>query len=400
MRHALGVLGVLAAGVLLAVSAAMNWRFGYSLGKTELDGLIYGSASAAADCLKALVPFFFFAAWRNRMWSQAAASALVWVVVTAYSLTSALGHAALNRMDTTGQRAIEAQVYQDLRADLKRAQDQLSWVPQHRPAATVKGDIDGLKNRREWFWTKGCTEVTGKQGRDFCQQFHGLSAELASAQQAVALEARIAEVQSKLGSVDHGSVMAEADPQAAVLTKLAGVFLPSMTVQDMQTALTVFIALLLEVGSGFGMYIAFSQWRLYDQQAPAAPAMASIAQPLPTVAAKVLAVAKPRAGANDNKTAAKLVAPETDVERFYKERIDKKEGSSVTSTELYEDYCTWCEDQEKEPLALPTFCREFGELGVVKAKIAGRVRHIGIALRVSREIEEDKKLPALAPQAA
>lgn len=57
MRHVLGVLGVLAAGVLLAVSAAMNWRFGFSLGRTELDGEIYGAASAAADCMKALVPF-------------------------------------------------------------------------------------------------------------------------------------------------------------------------------------------------------------------------------------------------------------------------------------------------------------------------------------------------------
>ncbi len=63
MRHALGVLGVLAAGVLLAVSAAMNWRFGFSLSRTEFDGQIYGAASAAADCTKALVPFFFFAAW-------------------------------------------------------------------------------------------------------------------------------------------------------------------------------------------------------------------------------------------------------------------------------------------------------------------------------------------------
>ena len=75
MKHVLGVLGVLAAGFVLAVSSAMNWRFGLQLGKTELDGQIYGAASAAADCFKALVPFFFFAAWKNRMWSQAAASA-------------------------------------------------------------------------------------------------------------------------------------------------------------------------------------------------------------------------------------------------------------------------------------------------------------------------------------
>ena len=73
-RHVLGVLGVIAAGVLLAVSAMMNYRFGYSLGKTPSDGHIYGLASAAADCFKALVPFFFFAAWRNRMWSQALAA--------------------------------------------------------------------------------------------------------------------------------------------------------------------------------------------------------------------------------------------------------------------------------------------------------------------------------------
>ena len=167
MRHVLGVLGVAAAGVLLAVSAAMNWRFGYSLGVTEVDKQIYGAASAAADCFKALVPFFFFAALRNRMWSQAAASAVIWVVVTGYSLTSALGHAALNRLDTTGNRAAAAASYKDLRAEMKRAEDQMSWIPQHRPVQTVNSEIDGIKNQRQWSWTKGCTEVNGKPNRDF-----------------------------------------------------------------------------------------------------------------------------------------------------------------------------------------------------------------------------------------
>src|SRR4029079_4210872 len=142
MRHALGVLGVLAAGVLLAVSCAMNWRFGFSLGRSELDGQIYGAASAAADCFKALVPFFFFPAVKTKMWSQAAASAVVWVVVTAYSLTSALGHSMLNRLDTAGQRTATSENYKDNRADLARAQEQLSWIPQHRPAQAVQADID------------------------------------------------------------------------------------------------------------------------------------------------------------------------------------------------------------------------------------------------------------------
>ncbi|MEE8579330.1 MAG: hypothetical protein V3S78_05185 [Hyphomicrobium sp.] len=409
MRHALGVLGVLAAGVLLAVSAAMNWRFGFSLGRTEFDGQIYGAASAAADCMKALVPFFFFAALRTKMWSQAAASALVWVVVMAYSMTSALGHAALNRLDTAGQRAATVQTYKDHRADLKRAQEQLSWIPQHRPAQAVQSQIDSVKADRAWRWTKGCTKVTGPKGRSYCQKYHGFTAELASAEQANLLEARIADTQAKLAQSDGATVMSEADPQAAVLAKLAGVFMPSIKVEDVQTALTVFIALLLEVGSAFGMYVAFSQWRLYDSYAPAAPNIApvstAVAAELPP---KAVAITKPRSGANDNKTAndtervpaARTLAPETDVERFYKERIDTQDGSSLTATSLYEDYCGWCEEQRKEPLALPTFGREFGELGVQKARIAGRVRYIGIALKSAAELVEDKKLPALRKKAA
>ncbi len=407
MRHLLGGLGVLAAGVLLAVSAAMNWRFGYQLGRTEFDGMIYGSASAAADCMKALVPFFFFAAIRNKMWSQAAASAVLWTVVTAYSLTSALGHAALNRFDTAGQRAVDAQSYKDMRGDLKRAQDQLSWIPQHRPSAAVHADIDNAKNQRPWGWTKGCTDVTGKQGRDFCQQHSAWLAELASADEAKLLEVRIAEVSAKLGHANGSTVMAEADPQAAVLAKLTG-----LGVEKVQMAMTIFIALLLEVGSGFGMYVAFSQWRLYDREAPSAPKMASMAsnntavaavavQPVQTPAS--VQIAKPRSGANDNKTAPapqRLVAPETDVERFYKEKVDTQDGSSLTATALYEEYCAWCEEQTKEPLALPTFGREFGDLGVQKAKVAGRVRYIGIALRSGLEAEEDKKPTVFRVEAA
>src|SRR5690606_4067368 len=124
-----------------------------------------------------------------------------------------------------------------------------------------------------------CSKVTGPKGRDFCQKYHGLSAELADAQQSDALEARIAEVHAKLGESENGSghaVMAAADPQAAVLTKLAALVFPSGEVEDVQTAMTIFIALLLEVGSGFGMYVAFSQWRLYERRAPAAPQMVTV----------------------------------------------------------------------------------------------------------------------------
>ncbi|MCB1510484.1 MAG: hypothetical protein KDJ36_06235 [Hyphomicrobiaceae bacterium] len=419
MRHALGVLGICAAGVLLLVSAAMNWRFGYQLGKTEFDGFIYGSASAAADCMKALVPFFFFAAIKNKAWSQAVASALVWSVVTVYSLTSALGHAALNRADTSGQRSAQVQSYKDVRADLERAKSQLGWVPKHRPAATVKAELAGLEKSRRWSWTNGCTEIKGRSNRAFCEKHVAAKSELASANEAAKLEARIAGFQAKLGGMNGVTHSAE-DPQAAVLAKLAGVFVPGVKMEDVQTALTIFVALLLEVGSGLGMYIAFSQWRMYERREPvlevklgsnvsaqmtpkAVPApVAEVVETQPPAIEHVPsqpvveerpaaeAVEAPRESANDNKTAAELQTPKTDVERYREENVVEQEGSSLTVTALYEDYCTWCDEQNKEPLALPTFGREFGDYGVQKAKIAGRVRYIGIALKSAMKSTEDK----------
>lgn len=418
MRHVLGVLGVAAAGVLLAVSAAINWRFGYSLGNNELDGQIYGAASAAADCFKALVPFFFFAALKNRVWSQAAASAVIWVVVTAYSLTSALGHSAAIRFEKAGERMTQTQVYNDLRAELKRAEDQMSWIPQHRPAMAIASDLAGVKNAREWGWTRGCTETNLKGAlATFCQKVHGLGSELASAQQAELLSKQISDLRVKIEKHGTTAVNSLADPQATVLAKLvAWVGLP-LKVDDVQTALAVFVAVLLEVGSGFGMYVSFSQWRLYDKAAPkvqtavASARSSVVATPVmtapPVVATaptpSVLIAQKPAEIANDNKSApsvARLVAPDDDVERYRKERIEHADGSSLTATELYMDYCAWCEEQQKEPLALPTFGRELGELGVPKAKIAGRVRYIGIALKGAPPIEEERRTPLAATAAA
>jgi hypothetical protein len=423
-RHALGVLGVVAAGILLAVSAAMNYRFGFSLGKTALDGQIYGAASAAADCFKALVPFFFFAAIRNRMWSQALAAGVLWAVVTGYSMTSALGHAALNRLDTTGQRAVEAAHYKDLRADSKRAQEQLTWIPAHRPAETVAAELNVLKAQRHWLLTRECTEISGKAAREFCQQFHKLNAEFASAQESQKLEWRIADVAAKLTNTAAGTVMAEADPQASVLSKLTG-----LEVDKVQTALTIFVALLIEIGSGFGMYVAFAYWRINDRavtrqaatslEAAAAPGPTSLS-PAQTVASEIEVAPMPsaatgaeeqvadgpamarRCGANDNRVARGV--PDSDVQRFYRERVvAATEGSSLTSTELYEEYCRWCEDNDKEPFAHPRVTREIGELGVKKERIGKRTRYFGIALRSEAAREEDgtdRKVPAPLSRAA
>lgn len=387
MRHALGVLGVLAAAVLLLVSAAMNWRFGYSLGKSELDSQLLGLASAAADGLKALIPFFLFAALRTKQWPQAMAAALLWVVCLGYSLTSALGFSALNRADTQGARQVQAVAFADLQTELEKVRERMNWVPQHRPAATVSAEMEALKQNKRWASTNGCSEATASASRAFCEQYHQLGAELAAATEADKLQARIDQIRSQLATTTTAVALAGADPQAEVLSKLSG-----QHQEIVQTALTVMVAILVELGSSLGFFVAFSTWKVYERREDAMPVPVVTTTAEPVVAAEPAAVAAAVPSANDNRTVARLVAPETDVEKFYKDRITTAEGSSLTATALYEDYCDWCEEAGKEPMALPTFGRQFGELGVHKAKIAGRIRYIGIRLHSGTE-DEDIKTP-------
>jgi len=448
MRHALGVLGVLAAGVLLAVSAAMNWRFGFYLGTTEIDGFIYGSASAAADCLKALIPFFIVAAWRNRMWSQMAASAVVWLVVTAYSLTSALGHAALNRQDTAGQRAAEAQNYVNLQSDLQRAKEQLSWVPQHRPAATVRSEIAGKEAHRAYGWSRSCARANTRYLQKFCGEYTALKAELGSAEQAAKLEQRIADTQASVASL-NGAGQKAADPQAQILAKLTGFVVPGVSIEDVQTGLAVFIALLLEVGSGLGLYIAFSAWRVVDRREPTAlaPAVQTLseragaaAEPVSPVT-NVADVVETAVVANDNPTemgSARLdedatvtavaetskendekrdTTPTADndavhvdesvdddrseVQKFIAERTVASAGSRVNSFVLFSQYRQWAQQRNLRRMKHGEFKRECRDSGLVIDHAASdksaAVTFRGIALK---EPVGDKTSPAFGSKAA
>lgn len=390
MKHALGVFGVIAAAALLAVSAAMNWRFGYSLGKSELDAQLLGAASVAADVLKALIPFFIYAAIRNRQWPQAAAAGLLWGVVLTYSLTSALGFSALNRADSQGQRKAQAATYESLKSDLDKAREQLAWVPKHRPAATVEAEIAAKKQSKRWRTTNECTDATTGASLAFCRELKLLEAEMAAAVGAGRMQERIDSLRTSLAAATSGVALAGSDPQATVLANLSG-----QNEELIETALTVLVAVLVELGSSLGFFVAFSTWKLHERREPEAVAMAtSVAVP---VNGAVI-------GANDNRSAApaRLVAPQTDVERFANDRIESSEGETLTATELYEDYCDWCEEHRRERMTMPAWGRQFSELGFAKKKSQGLIQYVGIKLQSgSRQvIQGGVKLPELPRRVA
>jgi len=370
MRHVLGIAGVTAAAVLLIVSAAMNWRFGYTLGKSDFESQLYGAASAAADCFKALLPFFIFAALRNRSYSQALGGALLFTVCFSYSLTSSLGFAALNRADTTGSRVLKAETHQDLRTELERSREALKVLPAHRPAGTVSGEIAAFKQNARWAASEECNNATSAKSMTYCEGFYKLKAELANAEQADKLDAKVAQLRARLGEQDAESVVRATDPQSQVLAGLTG-----RSTEEIQTSLTVLIALLVELGASLGFYTAFSYWRIFDVKGLPVPAPSRAMVPAPTFVPAIRLTAIP-----DSDPALQPAEPKTDVELYYDERVGKEAGSSVTALALYDDYCQWCEAREKQPLGLPIFTRRFSDLGVQKAKVAGRIRYMDVRL--------------------
>jgi hypothetical protein len=258
MKYALGTVGVIAAGVLLFVSAAMNWSFGFGLGKTPLESQILGAGSVGADVLKALIPFVVLYAIKHRSWMQAAAGILVWTICTTYSLTSSLGFAAHNRSDTVGERTLAVTQYGDLRSQLKHVNAKLGWIPQHRSVAEVDADINAILNKRiKKGRGRGKTiaqvtkNFTNKSwySRHYGDKVLNLRKELAIAKNAEKLEAEKATLSAKLETSSTKSVT-KADPQAAILTQITG-----LSIEKVQLGLIILLSLLVEIGSGLGFFV-------------------------------------------------------------------------------------------------------------------------------------------------
>lgn len=377
MRHVFAVLGCIAALIMLCVSAAMNWQYGFNLGKTPFDSHILGAASIAADCLKALLPFFIFAAWRHRNWSQAVGGTALWVVCILFALASAIGFASLNRSDTTATRAVQAQHYEDLRAQLAQVTDRQKWLQEHRSVGMVEAEIKGAKQHYRWTSSEGCTNATVTLSREFCEGFHKLQAELAAAKKNEVLQAEADQVRAQLAKIDAKTVTKVADPQATIIASLSGV-----DIKQVELGLTILVTLLVELGSSMGLYVSTSTWRVHEQMKRPAPEPAKIVEivePKPVN----LQIQPPR------QQEAPLALPRSDIETYFNEQIREDDGSSVTALALYDNYCDWCESSERQPVGLPIFSRQLTDLGVQKAKIAGKIRYIGIRMHGGDDEDED-----------
>lgn len=255
MRIVLGLVAVVVALTFMGASAAMNWVFMSSLGKTPLEAQIFGAVSVAIDALKAMLPLFI--AWaliaKKRMYAAIASG--VFVLFFGFALVSAVGFAAANRGAITGGKDVVAARYQAAQRDVAEVEGKVAALPKSRPQAVIVEALRGLEQDRKWTTSKGCTEATAADSRLFCEGYFGTKAELAAALEAMRLETRLGDLRTEVRRLQEVGAGQDIDAQATLLSRLTGV-----GTSTAQMAMVVFLAVLVEIGAAMGLYLAWGWW--------------------------------------------------------------------------------------------------------------------------------------------
>lgn len=342
MRILLSTVGICAALVMCAVSGAMNYLFMASLGKTPLEGQVLGAASAAADVLKGLLPFFIAWSWQARQFVAVVAGSLAFGFIAAFSLLSAIGFAADNRLALVDRRDDVSAAYARVQRDLASLESQRSALPGHRPPAVVAEEIERHQQNRRWAATKKCTEATEPQSREYCAAFFTLRAELAAGQEHARFSSQIAAMQAEAAQLRKQGAGQDRDPQAALLSRIFG-----WGQDSVRLALIIAVALLVEIGASLGLFLASGH---RQEEAPACEA-------------------PQRQG------------PEVgSVEDFCLEALSASPRSALAMDELLAGYQAWCARKGQEPLDAESFATALTAIAEAIGLRSGPAGYSGIAL--------------------
>lgn len=325
MRIFVAIAGSMAAIVMCAVSAAMNYLFLSSLGKTAFEGHVLGAASAAADILKALLPFFIAWSWQAGRYFPALAGSGAFAFIAAFSLLSAIGFAADNRGILIDARDSMAAEYNRMQRALAEAETRRAALPLHRPAVVVREELGAHRQNRRWSATKDCTNATENESRDFCAAYFRLRAELAVATESERLAGEIASLQRESESLRANGATQDSDPQVSLLSRISGV-----APESVRLALIVAVALLVEIGASLGLFLASGHGR---QLAP--PDEATL------------------------KLQAKNIGS---VEDFSLEALTASPRSTLAMDDLLAGYQVWCASKGQEPMESASFAAAFAAI--------------------------------------
>lgn len=262
--NALVSVGVAMSLGLIAISAALNFRFAYRMADTEVDAWLYGLSIAVADVIKAMMPFVMGWAWRKRSVLTFAGGFIFFATATAFSFTSATGYAAQHRLTKQVVSGDSNDSRRDLRAAYGRVQARLTKLGPQRSPLEVEKALEGVLQRpvgpsTVTMISANCT-LNRVATRTACQEVSKLSEELERAREAQRLEAEATRMGEELAK--PRAEPAASDAQVKVLAEVAGALNHATDGRTIDAFLAVAFAALLELGSGISLFLVTTPWRL------------------------------------------------------------------------------------------------------------------------------------------
>lgn len=263
MQRALMFVAIAAAVTLIAASAVMNYSFSVTLGRTPFEGQVFGFIALAVDVLKAALVVFIAMAARDARRTFVIVGCCAFALFTLASLLAAAGFTAQSRKTTSDGRSNAAALLQRARSDLASLEAKLRAIPSHRAASIVEDALQAATADRRFAQAQDCTAASTSMLRSFCDEYRKIRSEMTAAREAARLETAIIAARAAVDRLVEAGAQQQADAQARLIGDAIG-----LSEEATQRLLIAFMALLVEVSSGFGMYLATGHVRREQQTAP------------------------------------------------------------------------------------------------------------------------------------
>lgn len=256
MYRFLTAIGLLAAAVLIVTSATMNYVFASSLGKTAFEGYVLGTVSVAVDVLKALLAIFVAKAARDGQRNFVVIGSIAFALFAIGSFVAAAGFSSVNRGAVTDGRRTMALELSEVEQELARARAARDGLSPHRPRDVVEEALQALHIDPRWSASGECVRPSNTAHRELCTNAAVLRLEAATAKEAARLDGIIATMLARKTELRAKGAGQSADPQARFLAESLG-----LSESSVQRLLMSLIALIVEVSSALGIYLATGHGR-------------------------------------------------------------------------------------------------------------------------------------------
>ncbi len=370
-------IGAALALALSGLSIACCFLFGTHLAPGA-EGTIYGALGGVADALKALLPLGIAAALSTGQNGRAVIGIVLFTVFSVYSFASELGLYALSRDAQSSTASAGRKGYDEAVAERDRVQERLKALGQTRPAKTVKAELAGQFQSAFWQSSNQCQDATVIASRTFCAGVAKLQGELAAAEEAETLRAKEDTLTTKINGFNLGEVLKSADPQSEALARLTG-----WQASSIKDGLAILVALLIELGSGFGLYAASASGTSAGgttqakQDCPADVPGRDQAPALPQ--RRVVAACSNRPARVTELLPASESAADP-VRAFAGAMLTKRIGREIAAADLYAAFARWCETSGHEALSPAGFGRKLTALKYQRTKRGGSIYYANIAV--------------------